>query len=246
MKSTGGDFKSRPGDRVIRLASPLHRNGGKARKQLPCGGNGDGLTENIVGVGIQICFKKENGSTRFLHLVRQGYRPYKTLLVWRQTSECSIGPHRRTFRSAVEIVCEPSPGTSEIRTAQGLVNTVSGVILTRHNLLTCLLGHFNFGHKWCCVVRSQNRLVRKQNWTCEPSQSFDYQCVAQIDSMLLVAITIDNLLDFSEAHDTPHPPDPTRYAEFSSSHSRFLNLLNQHSHVSCDGACPPQTSRSMR
>ncbi|GBO25564.1 hypothetical protein AVEN_165881-1 [Araneus ventricosus] len=49
-------------------------------------------------------------------------RPYKTLLFWRQTSESSIGPHRRTFGSAVQTVCEPLTGTSKIRTAQGLVN----------------------------------------------------------------------------------------------------------------------------
>ncbi|GBL86241.1 hypothetical protein AVEN_131973-1 [Araneus ventricosus] len=73
-----------------------------------------------------------------IYEVRFGYRPYKTLLVWRQTNDCSIGTHYRTFGSAVEAVCRPSNGTSDIRTEQALVNTTGGLILPRHDLLTCL------------------------------------------------------------------------------------------------------------
>ncbi|GBN06025.1 hypothetical protein AVEN_254466-1 [Araneus ventricosus] len=88
--------------------------------------------------------------------VRFGCSPYITLMVWRQTSECSLRPHHRMIRSAVETVCGPSAGTSEIRTAQCLVNAEDRVILPRLNLLTCILSSLDV----CDVALSGRKMGR--------------------------------------------------------------------------------------
>ncbi|GBM91145.1 hypothetical protein AVEN_49665-1 [Araneus ventricosus] len=123
------------------------------------------------------------------HLSCKVWLPSQLNFVSSAACQRSIGPHDRKFGSAVETMCVPSTGISEIWTIQSLLNTAAGVILTRQDLVTCLFISLGVCH--CQEEKPPCRL----DW---PLWSLGDQCVLKTDDLLLVVRNINGFTGFQK------------------------------------------------